>query len=71
VSYYVILGGLQAMCMGLSNVSVQYLTYPTHILFKVKKKIKNQSASVPQKKQKKISFQYLCIPIQRLLKKCL
>jgi len=37
VSYYVILGGLQAMCMGLSNVSVQYLSYPTHILFKVQK----------------------------------
>lgn len=38
-SYYVILGGLQAMCLGLSNVSVQYLTYPTHILFKSSKPI--------------------------------
>jgi drug/metabolite transporter (DMT)-like permease len=38
-SYYVILGGLQAMSVGLSNVSVQYLTYPTHILFKSSKPI--------------------------------
>eukprot|EP00802_Teleaulax_amphioxeia_P018536 Tamp_18730.p1 GENE.Tamp_18730~~Tamp_18730.p1 ORF type:complete len:420 (-),score=73.69 Tamp_18730:43-1188(-) len=39
MSYYVILGGLQAACMGLSNVSVQYLSYPTHILFKSSKPV--------------------------------
>ena len=35
------------MCMGLSNVSVQYLTYPTHILFKVKKKVSLQCLCIP------------------------
>lgn len=33
-SYYLILGFLQVLCMGLANVAVQYLNYPTHILFK-------------------------------------
>ena len=37
LSNYIVLGVLQAMCVGLSNVSLQHLTYPTHTLLKASK----------------------------------
>jgi len=38
-SAYMMLGMLQVCCLALSNVAVQYLNYPTHVLFKSAKPI--------------------------------